>query len=239
MRKQKNGNSIMDDQLSNRINSMYANQTLEKDNSKRQMMMHQERLNITRQDRVALEQKAAQTREQVRLLKEQTKAWAAKNAKFLGENALAQRQYEFQHSELVSKKEKFNRMSEKIEDSVSARQSTLSYQQEQVLRLRGATPSDPNSVVTDLFRNEERSRRFAANADEFVVERADVLLAHSVGCIEQWVQQVGMLEDVDRRKSSRLAAHLGISSLDLPPPSQACGGSSQAHEVDVNGQEEA
>lgn len=56
------------------------------------MMMHQERLNITRQDRVALEQKAAQTREQVRLLKEQTKAWAAKNAKFLGENALAQRQ---------------------------------------------------------------------------------------------------------------------------------------------------
>lgn len=148
-------------------------------------------------------------------------------------------QYEFQHSELVSKKEKFNRMSEKIEDSVSARQSTLSYQQEQVLRLRGATPSDPNSVVTDLFRNEERSRRFAANADEFVVERADVLLAHSVGCIEQWVQQVGMLEDVDRRKSSRLAAHLGISSLDLPPPSQACGGSSQAHEVDVNGQEEA
>lgn len=30
MRKQKNGNSIMDDQLSNRINSMYANQTLEK-----------------------------------------------------------------------------------------------------------------------------------------------------------------------------------------------------------------
>ena len=227
------------------------------------MMMHQERLNITRQDRAVLEQKAAQTREQVRLLKEQTKACAAENAKFVGENALAQRQvrarqlvgvlttpltnasacstvqYEFQHSELVSKKEKFNRMSEKIEDSVSARQSTLSYQQEQVRRLRGAAPSDPNSVVTDLYRNEERSRRFAANADEFVVDRADVLLANSVRRIEQWVQQVGMLEDVDRRKSAGLAAHLGIPSLDLPPPSGACGDTSQDHEVDVDGQEEA
>ena len=56
------------------------------------MMMHQERLNITRQDKAALEQKAAQTREQIRLLREQTKACAAENAKFASGNALAQRQ---------------------------------------------------------------------------------------------------------------------------------------------------
>lgn len=130
-------------------------------------------------------------------------------------------------------------MSEKIEDSASARHSTLSYQQEQVRRLRGAAPSDPNSVATDLYRDEERSRRFAANADEFVLERADVLLARTERCIEQRVQQLSMLDDLDRRKLTGLAAHLGIPSPDLPPPSEACGGSSQAHEVDADGQGEA
>ncbi|KAL9185996.1 hypothetical protein ACHAXT_005234 [Thalassiosira profunda] len=146
--------------LTNKLNNVYASLRKEKEDALRSKQLAEERLRLAKADREQLDRKGQEERKSLRELREREGKMKGENGRSEGENEMLKKEYNFQHAELQSKKEKLSRLEEKRLAEASRRHQSLATARELLRRLReestaGAVGAGANAELSP----EERRRR--------------------------------------------------------------------------------
>mmetsp|Transcript_1808 Transcript_1808/g.2587 ORF Transcript_1808/g.2587 Transcript_1808/m.2587 type:complete len:225 (-) Transcript_1808:94-768(-) len=123
----------------NRLISANASFTRQRDDARRTRQLAEERLNLVKKDREVEEKKIVSMEEKLKEHLEKMQRTKAEREKLECANGEITKNYNFQHSELTSKKEKHDRADDKRKIDANERNLTMSRNREDLRKLRDAS----------------------------------------------------------------------------------------------------
>jgi len=157
--------------LYDKLNNVHATLRKQKEDAFRTKQLAEQRYAIQRADRENMEKKCAETRAKLVSLKERAVEMKNVNAALEEKNKHVKREYNFQHSELQSKKEKLSHLEARQEEEAQARNYTMSAAREMLRRNReNASKHDMGNSHGANFTAEEKRRRLELIMEEVGTE---------------------------------------------------------------------